>query len=129
MKAFYAVVTCLLLSICLSSASAGEEGGRRRGGGMNVEFIEKTLTGDLALNADQKTKITEAYDKTVKPIAEKMKATEDQTARREMFKDLRAASDTFRAEIKGVLTEPQNAKLDEATAAMRDRAKKKKGDN
>jgi len=117
---FWSVLACLLLVATFASAGEGGKGeGRRGGGGLNPEMIEKALTGDLAVNAEQKTKIQESYDKNVKPISEKMKAAADREARRAIFPEMKTASDAFRADLKTVLNEKQNAKLDEAVAEAR----------
>lgn len=128
----WSVFACLVLAASMVSAGEGEGGkgqGRRMGGFLSPEMLEKTLTGDLAINEEQKGKITAAYDKTVKPTAEKMKAAgEDREARRALFPEMRTATETFRAEIKSVLNEKQNAKVDEvlAEAAKAREARKKK---
>jgi len=113
---FWSVLACLLLVATFASAGEGGKGEGRRGGGLNPEMIEKSLTGDLAVNAEQKTKIQESYDKNVKPVAEKMKAAADRDARKAIFPEMKTASDAFRADLKTVLNEKQNAKLDEAMA-------------
>lgn len=119
---FWSVLASVLLAA--SFVTAGEADGKgkgegRRGGGLNPEMIEKTLSGDLAVNAEQKTKIQESYDKHVKPVAEKMKGAADREARRAIMPEMRTASEAFRNEIKAVLNEKQNAKLDEAVAEAR----------
>ena len=82
-------------------------------------MIEKTLTGDLAVTPEQKTKIQEAYDKTVKPVVEKLKAATDPDARKAIFPEMRTASETFKTDLKTILNEKQNEKLDAAVAEAR----------
>lgn len=113
---FWSVLACLLLVATFASAAEGGKGEGRRGGGLNPEMIEKSLTGDLAVKPEQKTKIQESYDKHVKPVSEKMKAAADREARRAIFPEMKTASEAFRADLKTVLDEKQNAKLDEAIA-------------
>lgn len=127
----WSVFACLILAASIVSAGEGEGGkgeGRRMGGFLSPEMLDKTLTGDLAVNEEQKGKIAAAYEKTVKPISEKMKTAADREARRAIMPEMRSATETFRAEIKPVLNEKQNAKIDEvlAEAAKARESRKKK---
>jgi len=126
---FWSVLACMLLVATFASAGEGGKGEGRRGGGLNPEMIEKSLTGDLAVNAEQKTKIQESYDKHVKAIAEKMKGAADREARKALFPEMRTASDAFKADLKTVLNEKQNAKLDEVVAEARKAREANKGNN
>lgn len=126
---FWSVLACMLLVATFASAAEGGKGEGRRGGGLNPELIEKSLTGDLAVTAEQKTKIQESYDKHVKPVAEKMKAAADKEARKAIFPEMKTASDAFKADLKTVLNEKQNAKLDEVVAEARKAREANKGNN
>ena len=102
----------LLLSVCLLGAAYAAEGDApRRRGGLTPEVIEKGLTGDLALTAEQKTKVTEAYDKTVKPVREKWQNA-DADKRREIGAELRTANETFKGQLKTILKDEQYKKLE-----------------
>jgi hypothetical protein len=126
----WSVLACLILAMSFVSAEEPKEAGKggRMGGFLSPEMLDKTLTGELAINEEQKGKIAAAYEKTVKPIADKMTAAADREARRAIMPEMRTATETFRAEIKPVLNEKQNTKVDEvlAEAAKAREARKKK---
>lgn len=126
---FWSVLACMLLVATFASAGEGGKGEGRRGFGVSPEMIEKTLTGDLAVTPEQKTKIQESYDKHVKPVSEKMKTAADNEARKAIRPEMKTASDAFKADLKTVLNEKQNAKLDEVVAEARKAREANKGNN
>ncbi|HYG75573.1 MAG TPA: hypothetical protein VEK08_11270 [Planctomycetota bacterium] len=119
-----------LMALCLSGdVRAGEKegGGKRGGGALAPEMIEKTLSGELALSAEQKTAVTEAYTKTIKPVREKMQAAGDKDARKALAPEMKTAYESYQAELKKILKEPQMAKLTEAQEAMKKQRGEGKG--
>jgi len=114
-------VALAFMALCLAgsaNAAEKEKGGGRRGG-LTPETIEAALTGDLALSAEQKTAVTAAYDKTVKPVREKFAAAADKDARKALFPEMKTANENFRNELKTILKEPQMAKITAMTESMR----------
>ena len=99
----------VLLVLTLAAGARGAEGDapKRGGGRLNPDTIEKALTGDLALTADQKTKVTESYDKTVKPIREKITAAADAEAKKAIYPEMKTANEAFKAALKTILKDEQ----------------------
>ena len=103
----------LALAVLLLTASAlrAEEGEKKARPRANPEGIAAALTGDLALKDEQKTKVTEAYEKTVKPIADKVKAAEGD-AKKALYADMGKAREEFKTQLKAILSEAQMKALE-----------------
>lgn len=106
-----------VLVLSLAAGVRGAEGDApKRGTRIDPEAIDKALTGDLALSAEQKTKLNESYDKTVKAAREKITATADVEAKKALYKDMMTAMDNFKASVKTILKEEQYKKVEEMLA-------------
>lgn len=105
------VALAVLLLTCQASLRA-EEGEKKRPARANPESIAAALTGDLALKDEQKTKVTESYDKTVKPVADKLKAAADADAKKAIYGDMMKAREEFKTALKGILTDDQFKKIE-----------------
>lgn len=115
MKVASRVIPMLLVAFvltCQMSLRAAEGDAPKRPARANPETIAAALTGDLALKDEQKTKITESYDKTIKPVADKMKAAADAEAKKAIYPDMMKARDEFKAALKSTLTEDQFKKIE-----------------